>query len=147
MFVMKKTNIIPTPSLELEDLKNRFLAALYQNKSLDNLFHTAYTAADLTETDEKHLRQILVACKRFSKTQSPGFKRLQNKLRDKARQTTLTYTTLSEWESRLDLKTWQTRAMLRHAITFQLTSGCSAPGQGSFHPQRCDKNFKRAAPM
>ena len=80
---MTKTRIIPTSSVSSEALKNRFLGAIYQGRNLDHLFEKTQALTPLTETDEKHLRQILTACKRFNKTAGKGFKQLQKRLRDR----------------------------------------------------------------
>lgn len=122
---MNTTRIIPTSSVRSEALKNRFLAAIYQDRKLAPLFKETQALFSLTETDEKHLRQILAACKRFNKTTDNGFIKLQKRLRDRTRKTTAEYTGFKQWEAGLNLTDWQQQALFCHAITLQLTSGCS----------------------
>ncbi|WDP92627.1 MAG: hypothetical protein HUN04_24050 [Desulfobacter sp.] len=122
---MSYTRIIPTPTLPLEELKNRFLSALYRPRDLSGLFEEAASAASSSETDEKYLRQILTACRRFNRRDHKGYRQLQKLLRDRTRNTANRYTAADAWAAELDLTEWQMDEVFRQAITFQLTSGCS----------------------
>ncbi len=106
-------------------MKNSVLAGLYRNTDIGGLLESAPEPAKFPETEEKFLRQILVACKRFNRTTLAEYKQLHTLLRDKTRLKSPVYLDHSVWETRLDLACWQMEAVFRHAIIFQLTSGCS----------------------
>lgn len=132
--------VIITPSTRFERLKNRFLARIYECTDPKGTV-SAYaeilevaTTRDLTETDEKHLRQIQAAFKRFRplllliKDGDPlhrAHTRLQALLRDRVRVNTPGYIDDAAWEKRTGLSPWQTDLVFRHAVTLQITTGCS----------------------
>ncbi|MCG8618332.1 MAG: hypothetical protein MI802_19115, partial [Desulfobacterales bacterium] len=56
--------VITTPSTRFEQLKNLFLAGIYDGSGISSIYGEILDAAskvEMTETDEKHLRQIQVA--------------------------------------------------------------------------------------
>jgi len=123
-------HIIFTPDTALEDLKNRFLSAVYRDDSdlIEYLFTDIINLAKtepLQETGEKYLRQILIAYKRFNPIPGKGYTQAHSFLRDRIRHTTPAYLDYATWEKRLNLKHWQMEDLFRNAITFQMTSGCS----------------------
>lgn len=131
-------NIILTPDAPLEKLKNKILAAFYQedmaevSNLLDQVIEISRTAS-IGETDEKYLRQILIAIRRFknqfdegiSLTITEQYRQFQVILRDKARDAEPYYLDYTTWTECLNLNTWQWTQLFTQAITFQMTSGCS----------------------
>ena len=118
-----------------EDLKNWFLAALYEKdaEAAGQIYQEILDKAKslgtgLRENEEKVLRQIQAAGKRFSKT-LPREKRdelrtlLGEITRDQAGMVwTKDYTS---WARQLNLLSWQEQRLFETAITFQLSKGCS----------------------
>ena len=134
---MKVPQFNTSPS---QDLRNRFLAALYRKDytaALTEYQGMISLAEDLFpqlgETFEKHLRQVQVAFKRFVPhmeettplRQAHG--RLQEILRQMARprEDYPGRVAFPDWETRQDLLPWQWDRIYENAITLQLTSGCS----------------------
>lgn len=133
--------IIQTPASKLETLKHRFLASLYRGSAAGALrcYHAVLEAAQassLTETDEKHLRQIQAAVKKMILASDVGISRLpaplkeiygtlQSLLRDQARQTAPGHLGYTDWKAQIDLDPWQETLVFETAIAFQLTSGCT----------------------
>jgi hypothetical protein len=133
---------ITTPASTMEALKHKVLSALYSGEKprtlrcyhavLERVRHKA-----LSETDEKHLRQVQQAVKRIHLPAGPElaekktsplldiYTALQTLLRDHARQRRPRYLGYDAWETRLDLAPWQMDRLFETAVTFQLTSGCS----------------------
>ncbi|MDD9300895.1 MAG: hypothetical protein HUK40_00560 [Desulfobacter sp.] len=123
----------------MESLKNRVLAALYQGDPslVTTLLETILKQVKkekILETCEKHLRQIQVALKRFIPTlgKGPDLENLTLKsndlyrfLRNQSRKRDLVYLDYDGWENKLGLAQWQWAPLFKHAVTFQMTSGCS----------------------
>ncbi|MCG8615547.1 MAG: hypothetical protein MI802_04975, partial [Desulfobacterales bacterium] len=123
--------VITTPSTRFEQLKNLFLAGIYDGSGISSIYGEildAATKGEMTETDEKHLRQIQVAFKRFSPGNEADLiihKKLQKILRDRVRITSPVYTDYSTWKNKTPLAGWQTDLLFSHAVTLQITTGCS----------------------
>ncbi|MCG8636097.1 MAG: radical SAM protein, partial [Desulfobacterales bacterium] len=121
----------------METLKNRFLAAFYTDNeaALSSEYRAILdTARDqpLSETDEKHLRQIQTAYKCLSPSLSGTINdlpqihdRIQIRLRNMVRVKTPSYHEYSTWDNRLNLEPWQKDQVFKQAVTLQLTTGCS----------------------
>lgn len=128
--------MIPTSESFVENLKNRILAALF-SKETDQLKilieHATDTAKnpELSETDEKYLRQTLTALLRHKHLldNATGLKQqtkhLKMLLADKVRQADPGHMEYKYWENQLDISPWQRTYIFSQAITFQMTSGCS----------------------
>ena len=130
------TCIITTPEAPLAALKDRILAGLISRdtEGLHPLVQNACESArvvDLGETDEKYLRQCLVALLRFKhliRKDALLYSRvrtLQTLLADKVRLAALGTISYADWEKQIDPAPWQTPLIFSEAITFQMTSGCS----------------------
>ncbi len=129
-------NIIVTPDAPVEDLKNRVVAALFSGKTkrlktlLDQTTGWA-KPAELWETDEKYLRQVLTALIRHKHLvdDHPDLKKqtknLKHLLADKVHNADPGHMAYDTWKKRLDLAPWQNPYIFSEAITFQMTSGCS----------------------
>lgn len=130
--------VITTPETVLETLKNRFLAAIYDSGTAllpvyKEILERARIQA-LSETDEKHLRQVQAAFKRFKSdlsgrdttgTLNTCHVKIQHMLRDRARQLHPSYQGYPAWEKALNITDWQKQLLFRNAVTLQLTTGCS----------------------
>lgn len=131
----QKAKVFRTPSSPAEELTHRFLAALYQKdipkaRELYQTVSDLAQAQNLSEIDEKHLRQIQVAVRQILTKEeacpiNSQHDKVQNLLRDRARQAEPQYLDYETWEKRLDLHPWQLDLIFKTAVTFQLTSGCS----------------------
>ena len=138
----KSPSFISTPSAPLEDLKHKFLAALYRNdiQEATHFYNNALEHAqnhELCETNEKYLRQMQAAAKQIALLISkdrhavlpaplrPVYNKIQTLLRNKARQILPRYQDYASWKAGLDLAHWQKALLFRTAVTFQMTSGCS----------------------
>ncbi|MBP9598222.1 MAG: hypothetical protein KBE30_03655, partial [Desulfobacter sp.] len=127
-------NIIVTPDAPVEDLKNRVVAALFSGKTkqlktlLDQTTGWA-KPAELGETDEKYLRQVLTALIRHKHLvdDHPDLKKQTKKLKhllaDKLHNADPGHMAYDTWKKRLDLAPWQNPYIFSEAITFQMTSG------------------------
>ncbi len=128
----------PDPFFEQE--KNNFLAALYaeDGAAAESIYDRILLAAEkqmgkFRETDEKYLRQVQVAFKRFKpflfaqcSPQMPDkFTRLHALIRSHTRSAQIRYVAYADWEKNLGLHPWQLDLIFASAITFQMTSGCS----------------------
>ncbi len=131
---------IPDPFFE--EKKNAFLGEIYENKGdkAESIYGQILKSArqntgHLTETQEKHLRQIQVAFKQFkpfllvhaSPKIADQYLELQSIIQKNVREQSrhpekVTYST---WQERMDLTDWQQEQLFTNAITFQMTSGCS----------------------
>ncbi|MCF8091074.1 MAG: hypothetical protein K9K40_01270 [Desulfotignum sp.] len=127
--------------IPLETLKNRFLAAIYQQdaQKARTAFLMILDAAQQSlpepeETREKLLRQIQTAFLRFKHfLLSPQvglttpFQALKTLLADvvKFRCHAVYHVSYTDWQARADLMPWQMDLLFKNAITVQLTSGCS----------------------
>ncbi len=121
----------------LESLKNKFLAAVYtrDNTALKKVHQEIVdTAHDLgtrlKENDEKILRQVQTAAKKFKPCfpiLEKGHKRLQGMLNQivKAQIKAILYVGYEDWAQKLGLEPWQKERLFQTAITFQMTKGCS----------------------
>ncbi|MCF8075581.1 MAG: hypothetical protein K9K63_02690 [Desulfotignum sp.] len=125
----------------LEDLKNRFLAAIYRKdaKQIQHIYLRIVDIATqgnlrLNENCEKILRQIQTAFLRFHDVVvslqidlSPPFHELKTLLshRVRTRQAHVTHIDFKYWQTRINLDAWQMDRVFENAITIQLTSGCS----------------------
>jgi hypothetical protein len=124
-----------------EKKKNAFLGAIYENNGSEaeslygQILKKARQKTGLTETEEKYLRQIQVAFKRFnpflrvhaSPKIADRYRELQSIIRKNVREQStqpigVAYNT---WQDKMDLAPWQQELIFTHAITFQMTSGCS----------------------
>lgn len=126
------------PDPFFEEQKNAFLAAVYDKDgpgaetAYDKILKAAGTAV-LKESEEKTLRQVQVAFKRFrpflvsqcSPQISDKFARLQSLIRNQTRSARIHLLDYPVWEKNLDLDPWQMDLVFANAITFQMTSGCS----------------------
>ncbi len=124
---MKINNIISTGFSVLEELKQKILAALYEDSPISLLYTEILELSrtpDLGETDEKYLRQIQAAVKRL-RGEGSIYAEIQTHLRNQARQNTPWHQDYDAWEKSLNLAPWQMEALFKTAVTFQLTSGCS----------------------
>ena len=127
-----------------EEKKNAFLAAIYDNNGPDAesiydliLSQARKKSTTLSETNEKYLRQIQVAFKRFktfllslsncSERMQDKYLEIQSllrkKVKDQSRQ--VTYVNYKTWKKNLDLAPWQLDLLFTTAVTLQMTSGCS----------------------
>jgi hypothetical protein len=127
--------------IPLETLKNRFLAAIYQQdpQKTRTAFLMILEAAQQGlpapgETCEKLLRQIQAAFLRFKPfvtSRQVGltapFQALKTLLADvvKSRCRSVYHVSYTDWHARVDLMPWQMDLLFKNAITVQLTSGCS----------------------
>ncbi|HCY85907.1 MAG TPA: hypothetical protein DHV36_12300 [Desulfobacteraceae bacterium] len=124
-------HVITTASTRFERLKNLFLAKLYKGTGISSVYEKILetaTSGEMTETDEKHLRQIQVALNRFKpedETVLRNHKKLQGVLRDRVRITIPAHLDYSTWQSKTPIAGWQTELLFRHAVTLQITTGCS----------------------
>lgn len=125
----------------LDVLKNHFLAAIYRKDPertrhiyLMIVDHARHWVPDLSENQEKILRQVQTACHRFRDfVHSPQvglfplFQELKTLLsnRVKSRRANLGLIDFESWKARVDLEPWQLDRIFENAITIQLTSGCS----------------------
>jgi len=130
------------PDPFFEGKKNAFLEAIYENNGIEAesiygqiLIAAQQSTGHLTETQEKYLRQIQVAFKRFNSFllvhASPKiadlYRKLQSIIQKNVREQSrhpkgVAYNT---WRDRMDLAPWQLELLFTHAVTFQMTSGCS----------------------
>lgn len=134
------------PDPFFEEKKNAFLAEIYDNNGPGAetiydllLSRTRKEGKNLSETNEKYLRQIQVAFKKFKTfLRSPSLSNCSSKMQDKylelqslLQQRTkdqsrlLEYVDYKTWEKNLDLAPWQMDLLFTNAVTFQMTSGCS----------------------
>ncbi len=125
----------------LEDLKNRFLAAIYRKdpEQIQHIYlkivdHARQGSPRLNENSEKILRQIQTAFLRFHDVVialqidlSAPFHELKTLLshRVRTRRARMTHIDFEQWQTRVDLCAWQLDRVFENAITVQLTSGCS----------------------
>lgn len=135
---------IPTPSFPMERMTHKFFAALYRGQAgmMLRCYYALVEKAlgrDLTETDEKYLRQTQAAVKRLyldpaADRDGDGlpaplkdiYKKLQAFLLDRARQAEPWHLDYTAWKERIaPLEDWQETLLFQTAITFQLTSGCA----------------------
>ena len=128
-----------TDQFFLEQLKNRFLAAIYQRNPgqarqiyLLIVDHARQSLPAPGEACEKILRQVQAAAHRYKEffTASAGARScqaLKPLLADLARSRNkpIRHVSYAHWESSLDLLPWQMNRVFQNAITVQLTSGCS----------------------
>jgi hypothetical protein len=125
----------------LEDLKNRFLAAIYRKdpEQIPQIYqrivdHARQGNLRLNENCEKILRQIQTAFLRFHDVivslqidLSTPFHELKTLLshRVRTRQAHVAHIDFKHWQTRVNLDAWQMDRVFENAITVQLTSGCS----------------------
>ncbi len=125
----------------LEDLKNRFLAAIYRKdpEQIPQIYqrivdHARQGNLRLNENCEKILRQIQTAFLRFHDVivslqidLSTPFHELKTLLshRVRTRQAHVAHIDFKHWQTRINLDAWQMDRVFENAITVQLTSGCS----------------------
>jgi hypothetical protein len=125
----------------LEELKNRFLAAIYRKdtKQIQHIYlrivdHATQGNLRLNENCEKILRQIQTAFLRFHDVVvslqidlSTPFHELKTLLshRVRTRQAHVVHIDFKHWQTRINLDAWQMDRVFENAITLQLTSGCS----------------------
>jgi len=130
------------PDPFFEEKKNAFLGAIYENNGLqaESIYRQILKSArkstgHLTETQEKYLRQIQVAFKQFkpfllvhaSPKITDLYRELQSIIQKNVREQSqhpkgVAY---NSWRDRMDLAPWQQELLFTHAVTFQMTSGCS----------------------
>lgn len=128
------------PDPFFEEKKNSFLAAVYQKDGprAEAVYDRILLEAEkqkgaLKETNEKYLRQVQQAFRRFRpflfslcSSQIPDkFARLQSLIQNQTRAAQILYVDYPAWEENLGLEPWQLELVFANAITFQMTSGCS----------------------
>ena len=133
------THLMSTHQTALEAMKNKFLAAIYARDytTLESEYNRISDTAQgqpLSETDEKYLRQIQTAFKCFSPSLSKPINiftltaihdQIQTLLRDLVRVKKPSFTDYDTWDKQINLDPWQKAQVFRHAVTLQLTTGCS----------------------
>lgn len=141
---MKSTappHTIPPDTDFLDQKKNEFLAALYENdvQAAQRIYQEiavhALGLCRLSEISEKRLNQIQTIYKRFlpvlSKQDAFGIRNTHDRVKalllNTVRQSSqrMDHVTFLAWKSRLGLRLCQENLLFRTAMTFQLTSGCS----------------------
>ncbi|WP_022667860.1 hypothetical protein [Desulfospira joergensenii] len=118
-------------------LKDQFLVAAYEKDPAgaeriyqEILDQVELQGPDLRENDEKTLRQIRTAFKRFSRD-FPSLKKEDKKLGALLRgifreqSSRVHYVDYNTWSKNLNLHPWQEHRLFETAITFQMTKGCS----------------------
>lgn len=130
------------PDSFFEEKKNGFLAAIYDHRrgQAESIYELILRMAEkktenLSETDEKYLRQIQVAFKKFtpfllahgSHRLKGMYQKLQSLIRKNVRDQSalpgiIGYKT---WKTCVDIAPWQEEIIFANAITFQMTAGCS----------------------
>ncbi len=134
MHVCSKKNIAP----DLETLKNRLLAAVYKKEGaacvriLENVSEKIVSDARLPENDEKHTRQILMIFKRFClETVGQRAVHAQAAIKRKLLHQVRTWQQTPEpinwkhWQKKTGLLPDQIDLVMKTAMNFQLTTGCS----------------------
>ncbi len=133
------THLTSTQQTALEVMKNKFLSAIYGRdyKALESEYDLILVKAQgqpLSETDEKYLRQIQTAFKCFSPSLSKHrniftltaiYDQVQTLLRDLVRIKKPSFTDYETWDKHINLEAWQKEQVFTHAVTLQLTTGCS----------------------
>jgi hypothetical protein len=130
------------PDPFFEEKKNAFLAHIYENNGpgAESIYDLILSRAkkegsDLRETNEKYLRQIQVAFKRFkpfllsncSAKILDKYMELQSFIRKNVQDQSshVKHVDYKTWETNLDLAPWQLDLLFTTAVTLQMTSGCS----------------------
>ncbi|PID74738.1 MAG: hypothetical protein CSB28_01640, partial [Desulfobacterales bacterium] len=146
-------NLSPKPSFSpylpplspCESLRREMLVAGYAHdvfsvsekmeKLMEFFDRDQTTLSELSENDEKCIRQIACMCKRFSQTIWKGHQEgleeqhgtLEKTIKTMSRmqKAQCRYYDYQEWREGLGLHDWQMDALFANLITLQLTKGCS----------------------
>jgi hypothetical protein len=131
----------PDDETILEDLKNRFLAAIYRNDPeqilhiyLRVVAHARQGRLRPDENCEKILRQVQTAFCRFHEGIAPLREDLSTLFHElkillshrvRTRRAHVAHIDFEHWQIQVNLDAWQMDRVFENAITVQLTSGCS----------------------
>jgi hypothetical protein len=138
---MKPKNTMDSQDAFLEQKKNTFLTALYENdyKAVENIYldilKHAQSLSKFNENDEKLFNQIQTIYKKFkpviSKHCSPIIEQSNTQLKKiivnniKITSKNAHHVDFKTWDDRLGLNSLQKDLLYKTVMTFQITSGCS----------------------